>query len=180
MTKFYSTGKPCKRGHVALRYIKSKTCIECVRQRRRDNPDYFNRHHREAYRRDRAAHLARGKRHRAILREHRPWERLILAARTRSTKKGIPMTIDHDWGRRTWTGKCSLTGFPFDLTHNRPHGHPLSPSIDRISVADGYTPENSRFVLNCVNAFKQDMSEECFLAIARALVIRTSTEQAES
>ncbi len=28
---FYSTGRPCKRGHVGLRYTKTRTCVACAK-----------------------------------------------------------------------------------------------------------------------------------------------------
>jgi hypothetical protein len=34
----YFTGKPCKKNHVAERWVSSHTCIECVRQRHRTEP----------------------------------------------------------------------------------------------------------------------------------------------
>jgi len=33
--KFYFTGTPCKRGHIAKRYAKGRTCFECVRHLRK-------------------------------------------------------------------------------------------------------------------------------------------------
>lgn len=29
----YFTGKPCKRGHISVRYVKTRTCVECFRVR---------------------------------------------------------------------------------------------------------------------------------------------------
>jgi 5-methylcytosine-specific restriction endonuclease McrA len=34
--RFYFTGKPCKRGHVVLRYTKTKFCTECTRLRHKE------------------------------------------------------------------------------------------------------------------------------------------------
>jgi hypothetical protein len=39
--KTYFTGRPCKRGHVSERRVGSQTCVECERQWRNDNPEYF-------------------------------------------------------------------------------------------------------------------------------------------
>lgn len=42
MAKTYFTGKPCKRGHIALRYIASKQCVTCHKEsqaRRRSTPE---------------------------------------------------------------------------------------------------------------------------------------------
>lgn len=45
---FYSTGKPCKNGHVSRRYITNRQCVECNRtqsqkleaQKSKDDPSY--------------------------------------------------------------------------------------------------------------------------------------------
>jgi hypothetical protein len=40
---YYTTGKPCKNGHVCERYVSTSACVECVRQQstlwRQANPD---------------------------------------------------------------------------------------------------------------------------------------------
>ena len=50
--KFYFTGKPCPRGHVAERRVSECDCIECKRQWHKRSPDKY----REAARRYREAH----------------------------------------------------------------------------------------------------------------------------
>lgn len=51
--KTFFTGKPCKNGHVADRYISNKTCVECsTNQQRnwhRDNIDRYREYQREYY-----------------------------------------------------------------------------------------------------------------------------------
>jgi len=37
----YFTGKPCRKGHVAERWVSSLTCIECVLRRHR-TPEYLD------------------------------------------------------------------------------------------------------------------------------------------
>ena len=34
----YQSGEPCGNGHVAERYVKTNTCVECLRQWRLNNP----------------------------------------------------------------------------------------------------------------------------------------------
>ncbi len=45
----YFTGKPCKRGHVAERYVSIATCVECNseagRKRLATNPEYSRKHY---------------------------------------------------------------------------------------------------------------------------------------
>jgi len=46
-----------------------------------------------------------------------------------------------------------------------------SPSIDRIDNSKAYTPDNCRFVLNCVNSFKHDGTDADIYRIAEALLL---------
>lgn len=46
----------------------------------------------------------------------------------------------------------------------------FSPSIDRIVPALGYTPENCRFILWAVNAFKHDGTDDDMYRVAEALI----------
>jgi hypothetical protein len=38
--KYYFTGRPCKRGHIAKRLVSNKTCVECAYTHRRSHPEY--------------------------------------------------------------------------------------------------------------------------------------------
>lgn len=44
--KFYFTGRPCKRGHVAERYVSSKGCADCVQE---NNRNYLPRRTNDGY-----------------------------------------------------------------------------------------------------------------------------------
>jgi hypothetical protein len=69
------------------------------------------------------------------------------------------------------TGKCQLTGLPFDFT--QPHTtsqNPYAPSIDRIDSQKGYTKDNVRVVLNLVNAALGEHSDIDALPILKAMV----------
>lgn len=101
-----------------------------------------------------------------------PWQTLIESTRKRAAKNGVEHTLTFDWGKQHWTGKCAITGIPFTEPNNRRgrKNRTFFPSIDRINPHIGYTPENSRFVLWAVNAFKSDGTEEDMLMIAKAIV----------
>jgi hypothetical protein len=65
--KRYFTGKPCKRGHVAERFV-SGPCLECSREWRALNREYFRKRRaanperaRESWRRWRAANLEKAR-----------------------------------------------------------------------------------------------------------------------
>jgi hypothetical protein len=167
----YWTGKPCAKGHIAKRYTKSRTCVACMsNDYRKQDPDHYRTQSRKNYAKYREYHLARGVVNHRRAKLERPWSFLVSGAKTRAKLKNIAFTIDNDWAKNVWTGRCSLTGIPFELDHGSVHGHPFSPSIDRIDNIQGYTPENCRFVLHAVNCFKLSMSDEQLITIARALV----------
>lgn len=77
-------------------------------------------------------------------------------------------TLSDSWAETVWTGKCALTGIEFVKSDKGLS--PFSPSIDRIDATQGYTTQNCRFILNCLNIFKGKMTDSQMLSIAKALV----------
>ena len=101
-----------------------------------------------------------------------PWKPLLESAKRRAVKNNVAFTLTAMWAKRTWTGKCILTGIAFSGPRKR-RGYKnrnLSPSIDRKKVKGGYTPKNCRFVLWAVNSFKRDGTDATMYRIAEALV----------
>jgi hypothetical protein len=105
-------------------------------------------------------------------RQSTPWLSLIRNARARARKKGLDCSIDSKWGRKTYTGFCELTGIKFDTTATGKGGKALSPSIDKINPANGYIPNNCRFILHCINNFKGQMSDEEMIKIIKVFYDR--------
>jgi hypothetical protein len=99
-----------------------------------------------------------------------PWLSLIYTARDRAKKKNLPFTLTPEWAIATWTGRCAITDIPFLIGQRGSGPKRLSPSIDRIEPALGYVPDNCRFILHAINAFKQDGTDAEMLEIARAIV----------
>lgn len=95
---------------------------------------------------------------------------LVSMARYRAKQKGLPFTLtDEDTARLQWVidlGRCQVTGIPFNLDDGKTWD---SPSLDRIDSTRGYTPENTRVVLYCVNVMANLWGEEKILKIADAL-----------
>ena len=108
----------------------------------------------------------------------KPWRNLIRMGEQRARKKGVSFSLDHGWGERVWTGRCAMTGLPFDMTKRSSGPKPRSPSIDRIEPAAGYTPTNCRFVLSCVNSFKHMGTEEDMFEVAEALLKHRESNRA--
>lgn len=104
------------------------------------------------------------------MRLRRPWFILLNSCKQRAGKKRIPFSLDHTWASKAWTGKCAITGIPFEIGLRRAGPKNRSPSIDRIKPELGYVPSNCRFVLACVNNFKHVDSDEKMYEVAKAIV----------
>lgn len=93
---------------------------------------------------------------------------LVATVRTRAKKRGLEFDLDEHVAQlqtRIDSGKCELTGWPFDLSPGRKFN---SPSIDRIDPKGGYTYENVRLVLNMVNVALGDWGEEPLRDVMRS------------
>jgi hypothetical protein len=99
-----------------------------------------------------------------------PWRSLLHSAAERAKKKQVPFSLTKEWALENWTGRCAITNIPFGIGLRTSGPKTFSPSIDRIVPSLGYVPENCRFVLWAVNAFKYDGNDEDMIAIARAIV----------
>lgn len=95
---------------------------------------------------------------------------IVRGAKSRSIKNGHEFDLTLEWAHARWTGKCELSGLPFDWS--KPLLHAFSPSIDRINPLKGYTQDNCRFILQAINAFKGSWSDETMFAIASAMLER--------
>jgi len=106
----------------------------------------------------------------------KPWAKLIRSALKRSQAKRVPFALTPEWGEATWTGKCALTGLDFVLGQKGSGPKAFSPSIDRIKPELGYVPENCRFVLWAINAFKAEGDDATMFHLASTLLsFRTTT-----
>jgi hypothetical protein len=133
-------GTPCLRGHEAMRYIKDGKCVMCSKNRTR-SPVLL---------------AEQSKRYR----KQHPYAEPLSSAKVRARKLGLPYNLSLEWAREKWTGKCELTGLLFVQSNpGKPGPQPFSPSIDRIDCRRGYTTDNCRFLLVCVNAFKGQISD---------------------
>lgn len=99
-----------------------------------------------------------------------PWHTIVKGAQARSKVKNIPCDLTPEWARARWTGRCELTGLPFEIGLRGSGGKLFSPSVDKIIPALGYTQSNCRFILHCVNIFKYTGTDEQMYAVANALL----------
>jgi hypothetical protein len=103
--------------------------------------------------------------------------RTLAHKRSECRRKGLDFDLTKDWIVNHIKGSCEMTGLDFrhiKTSDTKGVGKsgpdPYSPSIDRINPRKGYTMDNCRMVLNCVNVFKQQMNDSQVLEIAEALV----------
>lgn len=97
------------------------------------------------------------------------------SVKKRARKYNRDMTLDKEWIMEKLKGCCELTGIPFKpkpfkTGHGSQAPGPLAPSVDRIDNSKGYTKDNCRMILNCLNMFKGTMTDSQLLSIAEDLV----------
>jgi len=97
--------------------------------------------------------------------------------KTYCQKNNIPFDLDYNWLKPLIrSGICQLSGVKLHLVTRGNTGlkpryiHPMSPSIDRIDPKKGYIKSNCRIIAWCVNAFKQQMTDDDVIKIAQAIV----------
>ena len=132
---------------------------------------------RDWYARNKEAQQLRKKAYGLLYRERFPWQKLLHCAATRAKKKGIEFTLTPEWASISYTGFCAISGLQFNTTPGTRRGpRPYSPSIDRIDISRGYTPDNCRFILCSLNAFKGELNDSQMLEIAQALLEHNSAK----
>lgn len=114
---------------------------------------------------------------------YRSWRRkrranaLLNVARHRAKTKGLECTVTVESLQPVIdAGVCQLTGIPFNLDDGKTWD---SPSLDRKNNSVGYTPENTRVVLYCVNVMANVWGPEKILDIADAIRAERSSRSRE-
>lgn len=97
--------------------------------------------------------------------------RLFAYSKVRAKEKDIDHSITREWlNEKTELNICSATGisFDYDTTIQR---NPFGPSIDRIDITEGYTPENCRLVIWAFNAGLGHYTEKDLYIICKAYLV---------
>lgn len=98
--------------------------------------------------------------------------RLIYYSKVRAKEKNIEHTITKEWLKeKLKEDKCELTKLPFSYDLDKPR-NPFGPSIDRIDITKGYTPENCRLVLWAVNTGLGHYTEKDLYTICKAYLLK--------
>ena len=167
--KFFTTGKPCKRGHTGPRLVSNGTCIECAALWKSSNKSKVLQQSRASYAKHNASRNEASKARRKLIQAETPWVMLIRWSKSKAKKRGIAFSLTAEWGESNWTGRCAITGMPFAMNHGLAHAHPMSPSIDRIDSNGSYEESNCRFVLHCVNVFRSTLNDAQMVEVASAI-----------
>lgn len=94
---------------------------------------------------------------------------LLEVAKRRALKKGIAFDLTRDWVMQGIERGCAMSGIVFVLTAGEDH-HPYAPSIDRIDSSEGYTKDNCRVILWCLNTALGSWGEHLAFAAWRAVL----------
>jgi len=118
-----------------------------------------------------------------LSKSHKKWRlnnrasALLTLARFRAKQKGLECTLAlKDIDAKIKHGFCELTGIRFNLKNGKTWD---SPSIDRIDSAKGYTKDNVRVVLYCVNVMANVWGSDKIVEIAKAIVERRQVKVEE-
>lgn len=138
---FFFTGKPCKNGHIAKRYIKGNQCLDCKNNNRnrfrKNNPNY--------------------ERERRI--KH-PAEYIKRTVKYTSKSRGIPFNLSDEFFENLEIPEnCPACGEKLIIGGDNRFN---SPSLDRILNDHGYEEDNVIIVCTKCNKHKWTFDIEWF------------------
>jgi len=110
---------------------------------------------------------------------YRRASRLRQDARKKHRRKSNQFTITtNQIGQAIQSGKCAITGLPFDLS--KPFS-PLTPSLDQIIPGRGYTKTNTQIVSLIYNLAKGNWSHDDVIRMAKSLMkVENDTQNIDS
>ena len=97
---------------------------------------------------------------------------LLRTAKLRSKKRNWDFDLTKDWlSQKILDGKCEISNIPFNyIKTHKSYYNPFNPSIDRIDSRKGYTKDNCRIVLACINTGIGEWGLDTYLDVAEKAV----------
>lgn len=167
-TYFY-TGKPCKNGHVDMRYVSSPICVTCAKSTYLRRKPKTLAELKERYRADPEKYRQK-ERDWAELHPKRYWAKSAMKnARVRAKKAGLPCTITIDYLVSILPDTCPVFGTSFAYVGNGATCA-RSASLDRKEPAKGYVPGNVVVISHLANTIKQNASSKTVARVAAWMV----------
>jgi len=163
-TYFY-TGKPCKRGHVAPRYVSSPICITCAEATYARRKQKTLAELKERYRADPEKYKAQ-ERLRAERDPKRYWVKSAYGhARSRAKKYKVPFDLTRAYISSILTDSCPVFGTPF-VFQGAGVAHLQSPTLDRLDPLKGYVRGNVAVISRFANNVKSNATSEQVVRVA--------------
>jgi len=139
-----------RKNHCRYKYCDTVCCVASVRLNATKNRGGYS-----------AVHLDKTLSQRASI--------MRSSSKYRARKKKLEHSLSHDWYmKKLEKGICEITKIPFVYTSDRMS--PRHPSVDRIDSSKGYTEDNCRMILWCINSFKGNGSDKEMYHIAKAII----------
>lgn len=156
---YFYTGEPCKRGHVAPRYVSSPICVECARANYEKRKPKTLAELKAKYEADPETYKAK-ERERAHKDPKRYWAKNTTKnARIRAEKVDVPFNLTTSYVASIIPDTCPVFGTPFVLVGN---GSVCaeSASLDRLIPAKGYVQGNVVVISHRANTIKNNATAE--------------------
>lgn len=105
-------------------------------------------------------------------RKNRPFHFICLTKKSECKHKKIPFNLTTECLEELWekqNGKCAVSGLKMELPYDNSDFDWVG-SVDRIEFDKGYIIGNVRWVVNAINTFKGQKTDDFMFKIAKAIV----------
>lgn len=163
---YFFSGKSCKRGHVAARYVSSPVCVECAQLGYAKRRDRVIAKLKEQYRADPVKFREREiERHKENPKRY--WAKNVYKnVKKRVEKTGLPFDLTRQYIESITPDVCPVFGTPFTF-HGNQKMKETSASLDRLVPAKGYVRGNVVVVSIKANNIKSAYSAKEVAKVAQ-------------
>jgi hypothetical protein len=163
---YFFSGRACKRGHAAARYVSTPVCVECVRLKYAENKDSIISKLKESYHADPAKYrekeIARYKEN-----PKRYWAKNVYKnVKKRATELGLPFDLTRRYIEGIIPDTCPVFDTPFTFYGNQKMKG-TSASLDRLKPELGYVEGNVRVISIKANNIKSNATAKDVAKVAQ-------------